>query len=581
MSRHAGEFIIEDKLTSESSLGDEGDPPIVWLFKATRIDEPVAAKEPTEEEPSREDDIPVLIGPTPEATETPAPSPTPTWSWRMYQATATESAVRFGDLWGEVNVRPNDEDDDAYIFAELSTPLHHDDRIRTLTRSGAILSFSGMSIFIMKEDTTIVLDIAAEHKSKIKMLAGNVWIILKKMWTDGSMEIEMSQAVAGIKGTTLICEEANGVSTLKVLEGSVEFTSKATGEAVLVSGGQMVNADEDGLGEIEPFDIEEEMKGWHETAQQITADALKKNTGGRVVYVIIGAALALGAVTLVLIVVLLHVLGRKRSPVPAKTAATSPPSTQALMVSNKTITVSMDYDSGEGVYTGEVDSDGSPNGQGRFTMQQSDTGENWSYEGQWVSGQITGKGVMTEGDFIFKGSFISGLMDGNCEITDSGILRCKGMCSGGKLHGEGTLYTESGTLIFEGVFENDMLVESAADRKKRGEAFMPECVAMDALLYDLIMDSKDAMDYPVSVWGFPTAMSEQQATGTIAIEHIAEDSYPVCLVYRYGVDEPKMTWDDWINAWGVVVGTYEYEDADGLTVTCPKIEVIYWDNVLY
>lgn len=76
-------------------------------------------------------------------------------------------------------------------------------------------------------------------------------------------------------------------------------------------------------------------------------------------------------------------------------------------------------------------------------------------------------------------------------------------------------------------------------------------------------------------------MSEQQATGTIAIEHIAEDSYPVCLVYRYGVDEPKMTWDDWINAWGVVVGTYEYEDADGLTVTCPKIEVIYWDNVLY
>lgn len=549
MSRHAGEFIIEDKLTSESSLGDEGDPPIVWLFKATRIDEPVAAKEPTEEEPSGEDDIPVLIGPTPEATETPAPSPTPTWSWRMYQATATESAVRFGDLWGEVNVRPNDEDDDAYIFAELSTPLHHDDRIRTLTRSGAILSFSDMSTFIMKEDTTIVLDIAAEHKSKIKMLAGNVWINLKKMWTDGSMEIEMSQAVAGIKGTTLICEEANGVSTLKVLEGSVEFTSKATGEAVLVSGGQMVNADEDGLGEIEPFDIEEEMKGWHETAQQITADALKKNTGGRVVYVIIGAALALGAVTLVLIVVLLHVLGRKGSPVPAAapynvprycarcgnmvpsgsafcaacgapqpapvpspgsygqlpkkssalliigiiaamlmlccsvyllffagqksvqktpvlsipaktavpavaepikkpaavdetvwdssniSAATSPPSTQALMVSNKTITVSMDYDSGEGVYTGE----------------------NWSYEGQWVSGQITGKGVMTEGDFIFKGSFISGLMDGNCEITDSGILRYKGMCSGGKLHGEGTLYTESGTLIFEGVFENDML----------------------------------------------------------------------------------------------------------------------------
>lgn len=818
VNRHAGEIIIEGEYII---VLNENSEPVVLSWKGTKIDETVAKTQPPEEEPSGEDEIPVLIGSTPEATETPAPSPTPTWSWRTYQATATESAVRFGDLWGEVNVRPNDEDDDAYIFAELSTPLHHNDRIKTLTRSGAILSFSDMSTFVMKEDTIIVLDIATEHKSKIMMVAGNVWTNLKKMWTDGSMEIEMNQAVAGIKGTTLICEEANGVSTLKVLEGTVEFTSKATGEAVLVSGGQMVNADEDGLGEIKPFDIEKEMEGWHETAQQITADALKKNTGGRVVYVIIGAALALGAVTLVLTVVLLHVLGRKRSPVPAAasydvprhctrcgntvppgsafcaacgapqpapvpspgsygqppkkspalliigivaamlmlccsvyllffagqkskqqtstlsipiktaapavvepikipvavdyattrdvadligvwageleytdisgdwttfgypvsegytqpfmlkiredspelnwrqailridggdaavlnagfewrfleirgewqscdvsisveydetrggfvgigeyihsekhaafdffmaaadeavwnsgdiSAAMSPPSTQAAMVSNKTITVNMDYDSGNGVYSGEVDGNGMPNGQGRFTMQQSDTGENWSYEGQWVSGQITGKGVMTQGDFIFMGSFISGLMDGDCEITDSGVLRYKGMCSGGKLHGEGTLYTKSGTLIFEGAFENDMMVESAADRKKRGEAFMPECVAMDTLLYDVIMDGKDAMDYPVSVWGFPIAMSEQQATGTIAIEHIADDSYPVCLVYRYGVNEPKMTWDDWINAWGVVIGTYEYEDEDGLTVTCPKIEVIYWDNVYY
>jgi RNA polymerase subunit RPABC4/transcription elongation factor Spt4 len=226
-----------------------------------------------------------------------------------------DTIVRFGDLWGEVNVRPNDEDDDAYIFAELSTPLHHNDRIRTLTRSGAILSFSDMSTFVMKEDTTIVLDIATEHKSKIMMVAGNVWTNFKRMWIDGTMEIEMNQGVLGTKGTTFICEEINGVSTLKVLEGEVEFTSKATGEAVLVSDGQMISADAYGLGEIEPFDIEEEMKGWHETARQITANEINKKSR-RGVFITIGLVLALGIIASVIIVVLRHERSRKLSPVP-------------------------------------------------------------------------------------------------------------------------------------------------------------------------------------------------------------------------------------------------------------------------
>jgi RNA polymerase subunit RPABC4/transcription elongation factor Spt4 len=172
-----------------------------------------------------------------------------------------------------------------------------------------------MSTFVMKEDTTIVLDIATEHKSKIKMLAGNFWINFKKIWTDGSMEIEMSQAVCGIKATTLIIEETDYVSTLKVLEGEVEFTSKATGEVEYVGGGQMISADAYGLGEIEPFDIEEEMKGWHETARQITANEINKKSR-RGVFITIGLVLALGIIASVIIVVLRHERSRKLSPVP-------------------------------------------------------------------------------------------------------------------------------------------------------------------------------------------------------------------------------------------------------------------------
>ncbi len=255
-----------------------------------------------------------------------------------------------------------------------------------------------------------------------------------------------------------------------------------------------------------------------------------------------------------------------------------PQPTQVETLSEQTITISMDYDSGTGVYTGEVNNDGMPNGHGRFSMQTSDTGKNWSYEGKWENGVIAGEGVMKQDDFIFTGSFKSGLLDGYCEITDGGILRYKGICAGGKLHGQGTLYTSSGMLLFEGEFQNDMLAESTEIRQAHGAAFKPQCQDMDDMLYAACLAQANTFGYPVAIWGFPLAMGDQFANGTIVIGHMGEDSYPVCLVYRYGVDEPKMTAYDWINAWGVVSGLYEYVDDDGLTVTCPMIEVVCWNN---
>ena len=55
--------------------------------------------------------------------------------------------------------------------------------------------------------------------------------------------------------------------------------------------------------------------------------------------------------------------------------------------------------------------------------------------------------------------------------SDNGIVRYKGMCKDGMLHGEGTLYTKSGTLIFEGEFENNMVVEGAAEREARAHIY--------------------------------------------------------------------------------------------------------------
>lgn len=164
---------------------------------------------------TQETQIPTSSKPSWEPPEVPFPKNPDDPIWETF----SRNKVKFADMHGEVNVKRYSEDDDAYIFAELDTPLYHGCVIRTLPQSGAILSFGDMTSFVMKPDTIIILDLEYPEESKIKLVAGNTWTNLKQMIKDGSMEVEMSQGVSGIKGTTFICEEKDGVSTLKVFEG--------------------------------------------------------------------------------------------------------------------------------------------------------------------------------------------------------------------------------------------------------------------------------------------------------------------------------------------------------------------------
>lgn len=242
----------------------------------------------------------------------PSPSPTPdALCDSPDDAVPTSSAVvRFGDLHGEVNVRPNWEDDDAYIFAELSTPLQHCDRIRTLRRSGAILSFADMSTFVLREDTAIVLDIANERRSNLAHLAGVVWVNVNRMVEGRELQVEMSQAIAGARGTTFICEETGDTSTIKVLEGAVEVTPRV-GPPVVVTDGRTVTVTPEGAGRVLAFDVAAEMAGWPAPVQDRTAEALaaadRAGPGGRagaaavppatLVLVVLAGLLGLGAIT--------------------------------------------------------------------------------------------------------------------------------------------------------------------------------------------------------------------------------------------------------------------------------------------
>lgn len=256
------------------------------------------------------------VNPT-ETVQTPQPTYTSWVSPLLTQDPSKEpSTCKIGGLHGEVNVKPNDEDDDAYIFAESGMLLYHNDRVRTLSRSGCILSFSDMSTYIMKENTAIVLDLATEKESKIALVAGNVWINLKKMIKGGSMEVEMSQAIAGAKGTTFVCEETNGRSVLKVFEGTVEFTSVTNGESVLVKGGQMAVADKNGIGEISSFDMDTELLTWDENTRILTADAISGNRTGSMTSIIL-----IVLTGIVLTVLILFLIKRRRMTAPALSSA--------------------------------------------------------------------------------------------------------------------------------------------------------------------------------------------------------------------------------------------------------------------
>jgi len=244
--------------------------------------------------------------------------------------------------------------------------------------------------------------------------------------------------------------------------------------------------------------------------------------------------------------------------VPTRTAA-SRNTTLPIRQTAKAMPYLVDGD--KGVYTGDIEYK-IPEGSGEFRAN-SDPG--WSYVGAWHNGLMHGEGTLTYPDSVFKGKFSEGIMNGTFEVYSEKVLRYRGAIADGKLNGQGTLYTTTGILIYEGTFINDMLNESAADLAVRVEAFAAGCKDMGLDRYDSVMTAGvNPPETKVHVWGSPLGLNEQNTSGTIIIAHMDDANYPIALSYRYGVDEPKVTEASTMDAWGVVTGIFSYNERDGL-----------------
>jgi hypothetical protein len=189
-----------------------------------------------------------------------------------------DSGDRFSILSGEVEVKRCNKEDSGLTYAKLETILYLGDHVITGEDSYATIAFSDMDVFKLPSESEIVIKSIVTDESKLSVIKGNIMVNAKKMLTGGSIEVQTSQAVTAIKGTTFTLETTNDATILKVLEGTVNYTSKANGKSTLVPAGQTVTADGTGLSEPASFDVEKEKTDWEELenkTQQAT-----QNEGG-------------------------------------------------------------------------------------------------------------------------------------------------------------------------------------------------------------------------------------------------------------------------------------------------------------
>ncbi len=165
--------------------------------------------------------------------------------------------VRFKDITGDVAVRPDDEDDDSYVGAEFETVLHYKDRIKTEEDSEAILGLADKTSFIIKEKSILVLPEYEGEISNIKMVAGIIWINMKKSVNGGELRLHGTQAVAGIRGSALRASTDGVNDFFSLSHGSSYITINDTKEVIKLKPGEQIKVAPKGKYELKKANVSE------------------------------------------------------------------------------------------------------------------------------------------------------------------------------------------------------------------------------------------------------------------------------------------------------------------------------------
>ncbi|MDD5618616.1 MAG: FecR family protein [Candidatus Omnitrophica bacterium] len=176
-------------------------------------------------------------------------------------APLTDSGARAANISGQVEIAcpPNF---DAWDIMKRHTVIYNHCRLKTGEESTLRISFASGTSFTMRPETEIIVNEARKEKSNFQLLFGGIWANVKKMVKGEEFGFKGSQAVAGIKGTTFIMEETGESTTLKVIDGEVEFMDIADGKTQTVIAGEALAVDLRGFGEKTEFDVNIEENNW-------------------------------------------------------------------------------------------------------------------------------------------------------------------------------------------------------------------------------------------------------------------------------------------------------------------------------
>ena len=167
---------------------------------------------------------------------------------------SADYGVRINSLAGQVEIR-HSENSAVWNHAASGMELLASDNLRIRGKGYAVISFGEISTLAAKDMTDFILNSKPGRFYQLTLSGGTLMADVYNPLSETTMEIMMSHAVVKTRKAKFIVESSDAASTIKVIEGSVSFTSKANSKVVQVVDGQFARADGLGAGAPQRIDL--------------------------------------------------------------------------------------------------------------------------------------------------------------------------------------------------------------------------------------------------------------------------------------------------------------------------------------
>ncbi|MEZ4357732.1 MAG: hypothetical protein R2876_03775 [Eubacteriales bacterium] len=243
-------------------------------------------------------------------------------------------------------------------------------------------------------------------------------------------------------------------------------------------------------------------------------------------------------------------------------------------VTDQQTTLDFTFGQRTGTYTGSI-SNGLPNGYGSFYCMKSDD-SNWTYEGYWVNGHLSGQGKTTWDDgFVETGLYQNDALNGEGKEYFKDVLQYEGYYEDGTFNGQGTLYDYHGKVIFSGNFEDGFIQETFDQRYERLYSFKYESIEAsypdiyNSALYENNLQVKvsGTVFYVYEYWE-----DEEYYCNFLIYDQGVEDSNRIISVsYWMSKGESKVYEGQYVSVWGSTAYLYSYTSVSEEYLTVPLI----------